>query len=592
MIKQIVCASVGVAAWTLFAAEGVRPQTELIGSVEFAAFADVQQKIVDLGATINNPVVPMLAVPAIQNMLTEQFGKYRSDAPMKGLCYADVEALRKALAADDCSAVDALEVAFLYPCAEGMDAFLVNHPEAQKKADGVIELENGFVVLFAADGRTCAFASTAAVARRALAAPAPAAKAARPLVRLELTEAGLGLLAEFHKKVTDAQSELLHADGTNATDRVLSSFVKFQQAQARRQNAVLRRFSRMTASVDLDETGFVIKGSITAKPGASAPSAAGFTLPPKALDGVPAGAPLFYAVNPLLSLNVQNEQEYRALLDDIRAISDSVFDCVRQKKPENAPIVDGLRAAVADLLTAAPNPAPTDWSVGALAFGPRQEPYLVQVGACAKASQGSAAVSRFYAAVAGILGKKWPGIVSANGATLSVDWNRLVDVVAAETGGSQASADSAKKTIKTVLGGTASEISTVMPSQTSYRTYAGVKGFTPPAAAPFGEGRFAAVVPEAVANRPCSMFYLSLYSLVRDNVLPIVLKAVPDEEKAQIKAVVDVLPPAGANGAMAVAAWYEKSGSCSFLFRITKDEIKNLGAAVNAVMAAQAQSAE
>ena len=66
MIKQIVSASMGVAVWAVVAAEGVRPQAELLGSVEFASFSAFQQKVIDLGATINNPVVSMMAVPAVQ----------------------------------------------------------------------------------------------------------------------------------------------------------------------------------------------------------------------------------------------------------------------------------------------------------------------------------------------------------------------------------------------------------------------------------------------------------------------------------------------------------------------------------------------
>ena len=102
--------------------------------------------------------------------------------------------------------------------------------------------------------------------------------------------------------------------------------------------------------------------------------------------------------------------------------------------------------------------------------------------------------------------------------------------------------------------------------------------------------RLAAALPEAAAKRPANVFYLSLYSLMRDNVLPIVLKAMPKKDTAEIQQIVSVLPPSGANGALAAAVWCEKSGSCSFLMRITKDEIRNFGAAANAIMAAQAQS--
>ena len=95
MIKKFVCVSMGVAAWAVFAA-GSAPKAELVGSVEFASFSDYQKKIVDLGTTINNPIVSMMAVPVIQSNLTENFGSFRPDSPMKLLCYADVAAVRKA----------------------------------------------------------------------------------------------------------------------------------------------------------------------------------------------------------------------------------------------------------------------------------------------------------------------------------------------------------------------------------------------------------------------------------------------------------------------------------------------------------------
>ena len=97
MLKRIVCASVGVAAWTAIAAGG-SPQAELLGSIELSSFSDFQQKVVDFGTTINNPALSLMAVPAAQNELTETFGKFRPNDPMLFLCYADMTALRKELA--------------------------------------------------------------------------------------------------------------------------------------------------------------------------------------------------------------------------------------------------------------------------------------------------------------------------------------------------------------------------------------------------------------------------------------------------------------------------------------------------------------
>ena len=593
MIKQIVSASVGVAVWAVFAAEGVRPQTELVGSVEFAPYAIFQKKIADLGTTVNNPIVPMMVSPAVQSTLTETFGKFRSDAPMKFFCYADVAAIRKALANDAGDAIeDAIEYAFLYPCVDGPDAFMASHPDAKKKPDGSIDLDDGDMVVFAADGRTCAFANSVAAAKRALATPT-AAGAASPIFRMDVTEAGLGILADVHQKVADQAPA---TTGTNATEVLLASFARFQQKQVRRQNVILRKFAQMNLVMDLDETGLVVKGGVTAKPGCPTSPVAGFRLPAGALDAVPAGAPLFLAGNPLVSTDIQNEADYREFLGDVRTLSDNLFACFKQKSPEYAQLSDDLRAAVSDLLTSVPYPAPTDWSTAALAFGPKQQPYLVQAGTCAQASQAISVATRFYAAVAAAVGKKWPGILTANGTGFSVDWFRLIDTVAAEAGATQAEqkeVETAKKTVADIVGGAASEATTVQPTPTSYRTLVAAKGFAVPATASEAEHRFAAALPEVTADRSSTAFYLSLYSFLRDNVLPLVLKASPKKENlAAVKAIVDVLPPAGANSAIAGSVWYEKDGSCRFLLRVTKDEIRNFGAAANAVMAASASKGQ
>ena len=597
MIKQIVCASVGMAACVAMAAGGERPQTHLIASVEFAPFSDVKGKIADFGKTINNPIVSVMAVPALQNAVTEKFGNFRYDSPMKLLCFADVAAIRQALKTEASGGIDrAFQPAFIFPCAEGVAKFLVDHPEAQKKADGLVELEDGNVVLFAPDDSMCVFARTADVAKRALksasAAPKHAPKAsakpkARPFVRMDVKTAGIALLADLHRKMLDVQVK--QSQAACAQEAQLAPLFELQRTMGLRQNAILRNLAHMTFIMDLDETGFVFKGSVKVKPGASVSPAAGFALPSGALADVPAGAPFFAAMNPLLSMDVGSEEEYRDMVGAVGKLVNVLSACVKKEAPAYAQTAEGVDKAVNDMLSAMPYPAPTDWNMVAFAFGPQQEPYMVGAGECAKIAQAHAAGIRFYAALADVLGKKWPGIVSANGASLAVDWGRLIDVAAAETNGAPASVDKAKKIVAKILGGMASEISTVMPSQTSYRTLLGTKGFAPPPAVS-GEQRLAAALPEVVAKRPSGVFYLSLYAFARDNVLPIVMKALPAEEGKDIQSVAAVLPKAADNGAIAGAYWSEKTGSCRFLLRITKDEIRSIGMAVNAIIAAQSQS--
>ena len=589
MLKQIVCASVGVAVWAAIAAEGGSPHAELLGSLEVSSFSDFQRKVVDLGTTINNPAVSLMAVPAVQNALTDKFGKFRPDDPMLFLFYADAAALRKAMTgAGDGGVDDAMYPVFLYPCAEGPKEFINNHPEAQKKADGTIELEDGNVILYSADGRTCAFASNADMAKRALAS-ATFTKAARPLIRLDVTETGIGLLADVHLQLLEMQSQAKGADtGAKSVPALVASLLKLQQTMGRLQNAKLRSFARLTMDVDLNETGFVFTGAATAKPGAQVSPAAGFRLPAGALDAAPAGAPLICAGSSWGTF--QNERQYRALLGDLRALLDAASACSRDCKPAYAATVADLCTAGNDLLKALPTPAPTDWAMVALAFGPRLEPYLVGHTASAQASRGYEVSSRFCTAVAAAIEKSWPGILRARDGSLTVDWFRLVDVFAEAAGAKpedRQETEKVKEGIASVLGGRESVLGFELTSPTAIRSYAWTKGFTPPAAAPSGERRVSAVLPEIVADRPTSVLYLSLYSLVRDNVLPIAVKVAPKQKaKNEIQSVVNVLPPAGANSAIVCAGWEDRTGM-RFLLRVTKDEIRNIATAAAAVMAAQ-----
>lgn len=593
MLKRIVCASVGVAAWTAIAAGG-SPQAELLGSMEVSSFSDFQQRVVDFGATINNPGVSIMAVPAVQNMLTEKFGKFRPNDPMLFLCYVDMAAFRKTLADADDAAGEIVYPVILYPCAEGPDKFLQSHPEAQKKADGTIELEGGNVALYSADGRTCAFAPNAVMAKRALAsAPFSKSAGARPLFRLNVTEAGTIALADLHQKLLEEQAKELQMPPqaqkeAAALAALVNSLKKFQMSMGRQQNALLRSFASLTVDVDFDKAGFVVKADAKAKPGALISPAAGFRLPAGALDVAPAGSPLIFAGNTCGAF--QGEGQYRSMMGDLASILDTVPACV-QDDAKCAAAVKGLCTAGSNLLKAMPVPAATDWFMGALAFGPQQEPYLVGHTTSAQASQVYALSSRFCAAVAASIEKSWPGILSAKDASLTVNWSRLVDVIVEATTPTpkdREEAEEVKKCIIAVVGGSESVLGTEQTSPTTLRTYAWAKGFTPPAAASSGERNFAAALPEVAADRPSGAFYLALYSMARDNILPIAGKvSTKQKDKDEIQALLSAFPPTGANSAIAGASWYDRDGM-RFAFRVTKNEIRNIAMAVNAVIAAQA----
>lgn len=583
MLKRIVCASVGVAAWTVIAAGGISPQAELLGSVELSSFSDFQQKVVDLGTTINNPALALMAVPAAQNALTEACGKFRPNDPILFLCYADTAALRKMLI-DDEDVDDSVYPVLLYPCAEGPEKFLAAHPEAKKKDDGMIDLGKGNVLLFSSDGRTCAFSTNARMAKRAL-AEAPFSKPAA-LFRLNVTEAGTGVLADLHQKLLDAQAKELQmppqtGKETAALVALLNALKNFQMSIGRQQNAELRSFASLTVDVDFDKAGFVVKGGAKAKAGVSVSPAAGFRLPAGALDLPPAGSPLIFASSTCASF--RNEGQFRSMMDGLASVLDTIPACVQGDAKCAAP-VKGLCTAGRDLLKTVPVPAPTDWFMGALAFGPQQEPYLVGHTVSAQASQSYAVACRFCAAVASSIEPTWPGIVRAKDASLTVNWFRLVDAIVEAsdpTPEDRQVAEKAKKGLAAVVGGQESVFASELTSPTTIRSYAWAKGFTPPAAAPSGEKNFAAALPEAAADRPSAAFYLSLYSLVRDNILPIVVKVAPKQkDKDEAQALLSSLPPTGANSAIAGASWIDRDGA-RFAFRVTNEEIKNIATAVS-----------
>lgn len=593
MLKQVIGVFASAVVWAAAAAGEAKPKTELLGSVEFASFNEVQQKMVDLGTTINNPVVPMLVMPSLQSFLNENCGKFRKDEPMALYCYAQIETLRKAISGDPdaADADDAIEPVFVYPTAEDPAAFVASHSGAQKAADGTIKLDDETVVVFSADGRTCAFAQNVESARRALAStPSPAAK--RPLMRVKLTEPAFALLADFQQKIgEDSVKQLQSIDSTNVTEQAVAALVKFQQDQLKRQSAMIRAFGKGCMTVDLDNSGFVVKASATAKPGAGV-LAGGFRLPAGVLDGVPAGAPLYLASNPYQYAGCFTEKDWCEYADGIKGLVDILFECASKNTSNTkyAPTVEGLRTAVNDLFVAMKSDyTPSAWSVGAFAFGPNQEPYFVQNGMSKSAEKTISELSRFFAALAAAIDKSWPGILRAEGARLAIDLAQLMDTAAAESGvkgNAQKELANAKKKVANIFGSAKIEFASKTTSATTWNTWIAPAGFNIPPAKPYGEARLAAALPEAAKERPSGAFYLSLYSMIRENILPSVLKLISKEKAQQIQPFLAVLPAAGANSAIAGAGWSDKDGTLRFLLRITSDEIRNFGAAANAVMAA------
>ncbi len=538
----------------LFAAEKDAAKPELVATVELAPFGDISKKFVNLGTMVNNPLLPTLLVGAGQERLAQTYGRFRSDAPMYGFVYARVT--------NDVTTV------VVYPSADGPAKMLLDHPGATKDDDGMLHLPadeknpDARAVKFSEDRRFCAIAPSAALARHALedfAARAARTEAARPLVRVDVTAAGLRTRAE------------------------------------------LASFAGATATLDLTDKGLTVDGRLVARPGVPALVGAGTALPAGALDRLPADAPLFGALATRLACGTSSEAAFRAEVEAAAAeVQTNLVACVQKDgkaKPYAAFVQDVADALAALLREGASYPAPADWSGSALVFDAQLRPALVSDGDTAKAGETVAVTKAFGDRMIQALARQWPdrkALVKTDTGFV-VDWAEVIDIGAAVSGladgkETEKALATAKKTVAAVLGDTKTVL-VYKADGTRIESRVAAPGFTPPQGKPTGEARVAAVLPETVAARPGAVFYCSLYGLVREAVLPLMARVASEKDAKQYGAMIAAMPSAAPDSAVAGAGWVEKDGSCRGLLRITANELKNFGAAFNAFTAASLSSA-
>ncbi len=597
----------------LFAAEA-NVKHELVATVEIASFGDLAKKASTLGSMINNPIVPTLLLSAGQQQLTQSFGRFRSDSPMYWQVYLKTDACAAVAAKGEWDASsDVCEAVLVYPSVEGLARMALSHPGSTKKPDGTLHIlasesnPNERWVKFTADGRFCAIAASAALANRAIAdfaatAVVRTARAAaeRPLVRLDVLERGLSTLASIQDAVSRGRErELAKAAAAQETDAAfLAKFIKLQSMQRKHQTDILKNFSHMTVTVDLDDRGLSVDAVLGVKSGAKPSAVAGAALPAGALDAIPADAALFGATLNLLQCGNHwpSEADFRA---SMALIADFVrTDFVAMVKADEelkkyAPLLEDFAQGAADFLQQGVfYPSVSDWTVGALAFDAAKHPYVVSGGEMAKASVARAASMKLKDRIAAAVERQWPGkglfVKSATGHV--VDWAAVIEVAAAESNVATNKATAkalatAKQTVASVLGGTKTELSCKVEGD-RFTGQVAVPGFKPTAAKATGEARVAAALPEMAAARPGAVFYFPLYGFARDIVLPVVANLASEEDAQQYKTMIAAMPAAEANSAIAGAVWSRKDGSYRGLLRITANEVKNFGAAFNAFTAA------
>ena len=112
------CAGLALAAAQAGIVEETHSKPVLAASVEVAPFAEIRQRLQTLGTLVNNPIVPMALVPAIQSALQEEMGSFRPDSAITVRTYVYQPAWQIAVTSDVAYAAEDLmktEVAYADP---------------------------------------------------------------------------------------------------------------------------------------------------------------------------------------------------------------------------------------------------------------------------------------------------------------------------------------------------------------------------------------------------------------------------------------------------------------------------------------------
>lgn len=588
--------------------EETKSRPVLAGAVVLAPFETVSAKVTNLGATINNPLVPMLVCTALQQQLTQTYGAFRSDAPMGWLSYVQTPAFDIAATNDDRVAVaDLAEMVFVYPSVDKAAGMLLNNPGSTKTPDGAIRLlpsetrPKELYARFTADGRHCAFASSAALAAQALADFAKidrsdAPGGTRPLATVSVTTRGLTVIASHDRGLDVAvQTEKKEASAA-AVERKVQEMLT---ARNKRQMAQLGQLAGIEMTLDLDAQGLSVVGKAQAKPG-RATATAGFRLPAGAFDRLPSSAMLFGAGSVYDMSGYTSAADFTADRTFLMAFVECLPELAAQDKSKSVSqtFAVELKNVLTEALAAFPVPAATDWEAMAVVCDTARHPALVSVGERAAATQWNAVGDKMMARLVTCLEKAFPKtkfLTVAGAGDYRIDCHAVIDHAGAQAGikpTDAAAKDLAdgKKNLADILGGAMLQVRTTGEG-TAYQTTLAYSGFKPAAGGTTPEARLAAALPEVAKERPSAAFYATPYAFVREVVLPIVVKLTEKETSEQCAAMMKAMTPAAANSAWAGATWNDADGSIRFVSRITSNELKNFGAAFNAFTAASMSAA-
>jgi hypothetical protein len=593
-MKRLVMAACMAAAAGLLAAESA-PKRRLAAAAYVAPFTEIAQTAAALGAVFNQPLVPAMAMAALQQSLMKDLGPFDGSAPMYALVYLD------AAKAGGGNPQDMAEGALLYPVSCGEAAFIAGNEGAVKDASGVIRFakrKKSFkYARFTADGKFCAFAGSAATAARAAGDVAKALawlKSPKPaLARVHVDAAGADAMAALLERAYAEQDRQLKAAKLDAA--LAGGIAAVNAVQRRVQLRLLRSIGGVKVAVGFDDRGLAVWGGASFRAGAAPFVPAGAAVPARAFGEIPSGTGVALVQNVFAGMQ---GSEVGAQAEICVGFCECLRTMLRDSRDKD---VAKYRRTLDELLAAAieayrsldgTKVGPRDWSACSLAFDARKRPVLRVNSEMERVSPAAAASAGvFLDRAIAILERQWPsnGFIRKLGeGRYAFDWARLIDVAAREaagSGGKDAAKDAAraKAAVAKVLGGTVTECSFRFGGKGGSMKLAAPGSSIAPA--PEGEGvrRLLAAVPEADKDAMLCCLYMTPYALVRDVAMPVMLKFASAEEARQHGAVMAKLPPAAPGGALAAASWIRSDGALKFALRITADEIKTYGAAVGAL---------
>ena len=607
--RTLTIAGICAAALTVGAGivEDTKSHPELAGTVTFAPFRDITAKASSFGKVIGNPTMATLMLSAGQQGVVEKFGRFRSDAPFMFMTYIQTPAWDIAATnSDEVAIEDLCEPVFVFPSAEGPAALALKYPSATKSEDGVLHVPKSenfpfdAYVKYTADGHFCAYAKSPELAALGLAdftkITAAAKASSYPLLQFKLFERGLAAIAQFEGEAM-AFVEQMQADARasteSGTEGLVESVNSSQRAQIREFFQELKKTKSYEIVLDYDAVGLKVEGVLQRKPGA--PQVAWAPLPGGVLNHTP-DMPLMSVFYNMMYVS-GSEEKFRREMNDVAALVDQLVAIINSQlaKEEDGKkfvgFVTDLGKVVGQALRTAIYPSSEDWCGSSIAFTREYHPYCRSVFHLRQVDAMKGYADRICDSVVAAVDKQWPGqkIFTRAPGGVVFDWHATLDLIGRESGVQPGDSDDKeltviKEKVSQVLG-SGKTICTTSWGSDICQSYLGCPEDAAAAATvpQTGESRMAAALPEVKGKRPVLTVFSEPYAFVRDSVFPLVAKVADPSVAKECQNYRKILPPAEPNSAWAFALWSDASGSRG-IFRVTAGELKNYGAAFNAIM--------